>query len=309
MCCLFGLIDYGHTLSGKQKSRIISTLATACEVRGKDATGIAYNNNGKLCVYKRPLPASLMRFKIPAEAHVIMGHTRMTTQGSAKKNHNNHPFLGQAGDDTFALAHNGVLWNDYELRREKLLPGTKIETDSYIAVQLVEQQKALNPQSLKNMAEELEGSFCFTVLDKEDNLYVVKGDNPICIYHWPGQQIYLYASTEEILKAALAKMPVTFGKPHPVLVSEGWILKITCDAVQTMTQFDATKLDTRWYYYSRWPVTPPVPKTPSSPVSEYINELKRMAERLGFSGREVDALLSDGFTADEVADFLYEGAF
>ena len=50
MCCLFGLIDYGHTLSGKQKSRIISTLATACEVRGKDATGIAYNNNGKLCI-------------------------------------------------------------------------------------------------------------------------------------------------------------------------------------------------------------------------------------------------------------------
>ena len=174
---------------------------------------------------------------------------------------------------------------------------------------MVEQQKALHPQSLKNMAEELEGSFCFTVLDKEDNLYVVKGDNPICIYHWPGQQIYLYASTEEILKAALAKMPVSFGKPHPVLVSEGWILKITCDAVQTMTQFDATKLDTRWYYYSRGPVTPSAPKTPSSPVSEYINELKRMAERLGFSGREVDALLSDGFTADEVADFLYEGAF
>ena len=191
MCCLFGLIDYGHTLSGKQKSRIISTLATACEVRGKDATGIAYNNNGKLCIYKRPLPASLMRFKIPADAHVIMGHTRMTTQGSAKKNQNNHPFLGQAGDDTFALAHNGVLWNDYELRREKLLPGTKIETDSYIAVQLIEQQNALHPQSLKNMAEELEGSFCFTVLDQEDNLYVVKGDNPICMYHWPGQQVYL----------------------------------------------------------------------------------------------------------------------
>ena len=76
-----------------------------------------------------------------------------------------------------------------------------------------------------------------------------------------------------------------------------------------MTQFDTTRLDARWYYYSRWPVTPPAPKPPSSLVSEYINELKRMAERLGFSGREVDALLSDGFTADEVADFLYEGAF
>ena len=125
-------------------------------MRGKDATGIAYNNNGKLCVYKRPLPASLMRFKIPADAHVIMGHTRMTTQGSARKAYNNHPFPGSVKVGSFAFAHNGMIHNDDILRRIKGLPETEIETDSYIGVQLIEQKKALDFSSLRYMAEEVE---------------------------------------------------------------------------------------------------------------------------------------------------------
>ena len=57
MCCLFGMIDYGRNLSQKQKNHVLSILSTQCEVRGTDATGIAYNSGGRLCIYKRPLPA------------------------------------------------------------------------------------------------------------------------------------------------------------------------------------------------------------------------------------------------------------
>ena len=62
MCCLFGMIDYGNSLTGKQKSRLLSVLATECEARGTDATGIAYNSGGKLRIYKRPLPGHKMKF-------------------------------------------------------------------------------------------------------------------------------------------------------------------------------------------------------------------------------------------------------
>ncbi len=48
MCCLFGFVDYGHHLSRKQRSRLLSVLSTACEERGTDATGIAYNAAGNL---------------------------------------------------------------------------------------------------------------------------------------------------------------------------------------------------------------------------------------------------------------------
>ena len=141
MCCLFGLIDYRGTLTAKQKTRLIRELSIAAEVRGTDATGIAYNTEHGLQIYN-----------IPSNAKVIMGHTRMATQGRAKKNENNHPFRGSIEGKQFALAHNGVLYNDYQLRRLLRLPASKIETDSYIAVQLIEQKNALDPSSLKYMA-------------------------------------------------------------------------------------------------------------------------------------------------------------
>ncbi|MFQ6976656.1 MAG: class II glutamine amidotransferase [Oscillibacter sp.] len=93
-----------------------SRALIASEARGTDATGIAYNTSRGLQVYKRPLAAHRLHLRIPAEARAVMGHTRMTTQGSAKKNYNNHPFFGHVKEESFALAHNGVLWNDSELR-------------------------------------------------------------------------------------------------------------------------------------------------------------------------------------------------
>lgn len=73
MCCLFGFYDYGHSLSAKQKSRLVSALAVAAEARGTDATGIAYLANSHLSIYKRPLPAHRLRLRIPKAADVVMG--------------------------------------------------------------------------------------------------------------------------------------------------------------------------------------------------------------------------------------------
>ena len=153
MCCLFGFIDCGRTLSARRKTMLIQALAAESEVRGTDAAGIAYNSSGRLRLYKRPGPARKCGFRIPDDARVVMGHSRMTTQGKAKYNKNNHPFSGKVPGTRFALAHNGVLYNDHILRAEKHLPHTGIQTDSYVAVQLIEQQRALTPDSLKYMAE------------------------------------------------------------------------------------------------------------------------------------------------------------
>ena len=144
MCSLFGLIDFKECLSTHTKNKILNTLARECQVRGTDATGIAYNFNDRLRIYKRPIPARKMKIHIPHGINVVMGHTRMTTQGNAQFNQNNHPFLGKVDGNSFALAHNGVLWNDKELRIAENLPLTSVETDSYVAVQLLEKNKALS---------------------------------------------------------------------------------------------------------------------------------------------------------------------
>ena len=300
MCCLFGMIDYRHSLSPKQMNRILSVLATACEDRGTDATGIAYNDNGHLRIYKRPKAAHKMHFNVPQNVHVVMGHTRMMTQGSAKKNYNNHPFLGHVKSGDFALAHNGVLYNDETLREVLHLPYTKIETDSYIAVQLIESKKALDFNSLKTMAEELMGSFTFTVLDGQDNVYFVRGDNPMALYHFPRLGLYLYASTEGILQKALKRLGLSVELATLIDLHSGDLLKIDATGMMTRSRFDDSGL---WDYpmYSR------CYSFDSYGQGTYIDDLKSVARCFGFQPEAIDRLLRLGFQPEEIEDFMYAG--
>ena len=309
MCCLFGLIDYRDTLSRRQKTKMVRALAEASEARGTDAAGIAYNAGGTLRIHKRPGPAHTIHFTVPKASKVIMGHTRMATQGSALKRKNNHPFAGKARGEGFALAHNGVLHNDKVLRRVHHLPPTATETDSYIAVQLMEQQGTLNFDSLRFMAEEVEGSFCFTVLDRKDNLYFVKGDNPLCLYHYPELGLYLYASTEEILRNAIGKMRLA-GQPESITLHCGDILKIDAHGRMDHARFSPSKFLCAFSSYF-WPQSPmPVPAkrhVPEDPEAAYLDELRTIANWYGYDNTLVDTWLADGFSTDEIEDFLYCG--
>ena len=305
MCCLFGFVDYAGSLSVKQKSRLIRELSIASEARGTDATGIAYNTSHGLQIYKRPLAAHRLHLLIPAEAHVVLGHTRMATQGSAKKNFNNHPFFGHVKGESFALAHNGAIWNDLDLRRTKRLPRTKVQTDSFIAVQLLEQQKALDFSSLRYTAEAVDGSFSFTVLSERDDLYLIKGDNPLTIVHFPKVGVYVYASTAEILNKALARCGNWLGRGEKVDIEMGDIVKINSTGRITRGAFDASK-----FYRSSWGYwdTPLYPRLPHS-EEEHLSLLKSVAKSFGFTGEMVDRLLDQGFTIDDVENLLYEGVY
>ena len=312
MCCLFGIHDYSHSLSKRQMNRLLSVLSTACEARGTDATGIAYNFSDKLRIYKRPLPAHIMRYNVPDGVSAVMGHTRMATQGSEKLNFNNHPFYGKA-DDPFALAHNGVIYNDEQIRKTENLPLTHIETDSYIAVQLIESKKELSFESLRYMAEQLQGSMTITVLDSENNLYIVKGDNPLCLYHYPERGLYIYASTEEILKAGLKKLRLNFGKHERVKLESGDILKIDSAGKQSRSKFDDMGL---YYNYSFYPYShgwediwsaPSKPSTVALDPAENqcLDDMKHIAFHFGYFPEDIDELLAEGYTLDEIEEFIF----
>lgn len=310
MCCLFGLIDYGHSLTRGQKNHILAVLSASCEARGTDATGIAYHSHGKLCIYKRPLPAHQMRFHVPTDAWTVMGHTRLTTQGSEQRNYNNHPFRGAVSEGLFALAHNGVIRNDKTLRRKLGLPTRKIETDSYIGVQLLERARTLSFESLRRMAEQLEGSFTFTVLRGEDDLYIVKGDNPMCLYHFQDRGLYLYASTEEILRQAICRLRFRLGEATKIPTLCGEILQITATGQITRGQFDDSKLFTTWLdprwrrFYAPWEQQTTVP---AKTAPSYLDELKSVAPAFGYTPEEIDMLAAEGFSPEDLEEFLYCG--
>ena len=166
MCGLYGFLSFGQPI--KSLSAVTNALAQESAVRGTDAVGIAINKNGKVYICKEGKSAYSVSFKHNDGVRALIGHTRHSTQGSEKHNYNNHPFPGMAGKTQFALAHNGVLGNDDILRETYNLENTKIETDSYIAVQLIEHKGELSMESLKFMAEEIAGSFSFSILDNED---------------------------------------------------------------------------------------------------------------------------------------------
>ena len=151
MCAIFGFLDYGHIVSNRVLKKLLRELSIAAECRGKDATGMSYVKHGKIVTFKKAKPAHKVKMYFPRSTAAVIGHTRFTTQGSEKHNYNNHPFEGNVNGHHFALAHNGVLYNDVKLRRELSLPDTRIETDSYMAVQLLEQQGAVDEQSLQHM--------------------------------------------------------------------------------------------------------------------------------------------------------------
>lgn len=230
----------------------------------------------------------------------------MTTQGSSHRNYNNHPFYGQTGSTGFALAHNGVLRNDRSLQVQKKLPVSKIETDSYVIVQLLEQAGKLDLQTLGAISELLRGSFTYTVLDSHARLFIVRGNNPFCLYHFPALGFYVYASTKEILAAALRKFRkhLPSGRFEEIAVKEGEILRLSRDGIRKTQTFSIDFLFPSSAYF---PMYFGSFRQGSFGADSYISELKNVAGAFGYLPEDVDELLADGFTAEEIEECFYEG--
>lgn len=297
MCAIFGFLDYKGVVRNSVLERLIKALSVEAEVRGTDATGISYVKNGKMVTFKKARPAHKINLYFPKGTTAIIGHTRFTTQGSEKFNYNNHPFESEKG---FALAHNGVLCNDKELRKKYMLPDTKIETDSYIAVQLLEHFGGADMAEIREMSELVEGSFVFTILRNDNTLFLVKGTNPIAIYHFAELGIYVYASTKEILENALNSLK--FNYPHTqVRLAGGEILQINPDGTTMKDTFEIAEKFTPYYWnYSccdDW-------------YNDFESEEKEMlleyCKLFGVSEEDVEILLEYGFDCSIIEDLLMD---
>ena len=307
MCALFGYLDYGKRVPWKIMQKLVQTLANASEVRGTHAAGIAYNRDDRLSIFKRPKPAHKLRFRIPEGTVAVMGHTRLTTQGNQKFNQNNHPFRGFAGTE-FALAHNGVIYNDDLLRSHLQLPDTQIETDSYVAVQLIESKHELTFDSLRYTAEKVRGYFTFTILDRMNDLYFIKGESPLYLIHFQSLGLYVYSSTKEIMSATFKQMSVRFPKYEVIEVIEGGLLRIAPDGKITRSSYtvqdDYSIYSNRWYGFGssfyNWDKAVP---TGCSDDSDYLI----LIELCGYYGADPETIryLRDmGYSYDEIEDML-----
>ena len=299
MCALFGWLDYKHIISYKVLKKLTQALANAAEERGTDASGISYIKDDRVTIFKRPKPAHKIRFNVPEGTTAVMGHTRLTTQGNQKFNQNNHPFYGHA-DKEFAFAHNGVLYNDHELHKTKNLPDTNIETDSYVAVQLIEQQGKLDFEILKNMAETVQGNFNFTILDEDNSLYIVKGSNPMYLLHFEELGIYVYASTESIMKNALKKVGLHKFPYTKIETVHGDIFRIDSNGIISRCEFEDTEYRfTPWYRYS-------YDDFEDDYYTQHEQLLLDMCNCYGIDEDDVIMLLDYGYSSDEIENMMMD---
>lgn len=299
MCSLFGWLDYQGIMPHRMLRKLTQALANAAEERGTDAAGISYIRNGEVIIYKRPKPAHKLHFTPPEGTMAVMGHTRMTTQGDEKHNYNNHPFPGVAGETSFAFAHNGVLWNDKELRKEKQLPDTHIETDSYVAVQLLQQNDKLDFDSLRYMAETVQGSFTFSLLDEENSLYFVKGNNPLTLLHFKSLGLFVYASTDSIMRAAMKRIGLNKFAYERIDIDEGDIVKIDKNGNISRSQFQPAPKYThfssgKWWYGDE------------CYYGEHEEMLFLYCNCFGVDTADVELLLEFGYSCDEIEEMLMD---
>ena len=297
MCAIFGFLDYGHIVSNRMLKKLLRELSIAAECRGKDATGMSYVKHGKIVTFKKAKPAHKVKMYFPSGTAAVIGHTRFTTQGSEKHNYNNHPFEGNVNGHHFALAHNGVLYNDVKLRRELSLPDTRIETDSYIAVQLLEQQGAVDERSLQYMAETVEGNFVFTVLRDDNTLFLVKGDNPLTLVRFPLLGIYVYASTTEILTRAFTTANICSALEE-IPVASGEIIRIDSNGNITRSSFNMPQYDNLFWRYFRSPMPDDETQENIHLLCQYYNADETQVQYLldfGYDLDEIEAMLADGY--------------
>lgn len=300
MCAIYGFLNYGNKIPHKTLLRIVKELSIAAECRGTDATGISFVRDNEIVTFKKAKAAHKVQLYFPKDTRAVIGHNRMTTQGSEKKNYNNHPFEGKTDDHAFALAHNGVLYNDIELKMMYKLPDSDIETDSYAAVQFLEQYDTIDSSTIKETAEAVLGSFVFTVLRDDNTLFLVRGNNPITLYYFPEYGLYIYASTKEILNTAL-KLAKVSAAPVDIAVNIGDIVRIDADGQLSVSKFELTepeipKMNWTDWYRDYW--------MPEDGYSEC--DIMDICGYYGIDREDVEFLLSAGYSVAEIEEMLLD---
>ena len=298
MCAIYGFVNYKNWVSGEKLKQLVKSLSVRSEERGTDASGIAYVRDGEIVIYKKPGPAHDNDFYFPPDTKILTGHNRMTTHGNAEFNCNNHPFEGKTADGHFALCHNGVLYNYSYVKMAEKLPQTKIETDTYVAVQLIEKYGRLNFSTVAQMCETLEELFLFTILGDDNSLYIAKGGNPICLLHFERLGLYLYTSTGSIMKEVLKG---SFLEKEPftqIDVEDGDIFRIDSNGMIEKSYFDFQK---GYRGYSRYFF--------GNYDYELNEQLYQAAEMWGVSREEVDMLFELGYDEDEISIMIYDAEF
>lgn len=159
--------------------------------------------------------------------------------------------------------------------------------------------------SLKSMAEKIRGSFVFTALDQNQTLYFVKGSNPLCLLYFEHLGLYVYASTESIMKSALKKVGLHKEKNSRIKVEEGEIISIDRNGFLSRNEFDVQD-DINFFKSRKWNTRFDEMDWYATGYTAHEQMLIDYCKFYGIDNYDVMLLLDYGYTADEIEDMLMD---
>ncbi|GAB4116467.1 MAG: amidophosphoribosyltransferase [Candidatus Caldatribacteriota bacterium] len=161
----------------------------ALQHRGQESAGIAISNEQKILIYRDlGLVSEIFTEEIlnTLFGNLAIGHVRYSTSG-ANRWENSQPILEEHQSGSFALAHNGHIINQKELRKILSLQGERIEenqTDSHLISKLIKSTEGKNIETaIEKVANYLKGAFCLVILTKDKLIAVrdVHGFHPLAL--------------------------------------------------------------------------------------------------------------------------------
>lgn len=195
------------------------------EYRGYDSAGIAVIHNGRLLVRKRAGRIGDLYNLVNGLAFngkVGIGHTRWATHGKVN-DINAHPHVDCKSQ--IAVAHNGIIENFEELKRELESRGHKFisETDSEVVPHLIEEyyEGSLVDAVLKAV-NRLKGSFALVIVssNEPDKIIGVKMNSPLIVGIGKGE-MFLASDVTPLLAHTKEVIPLADGE-IAVLTQDSW---------------------------------------------------------------------------------------
>lgn len=187
MCGIFA-----YTGTKRDASAAVTEGLKRLDYRGYDSWGIAALVSDGFATTRHVGVVDPARADLP-HSTVAIGHTRWATHGSVSEK-NAHPHA--ASDESFTLAHNGIVENYAELKAQLQAKGYefKTETDTEVIVRLLEEirrrEKNLMTAVRRTFAQ-LAGRNTIILLARDGTIIAARNGSPLVIGRNTNGEIYL----------------------------------------------------------------------------------------------------------------------
>lgn len=188
-----GIVGY---VGKRREAKFLIEKLEMLEYRGYDSAGYTNLSDGKFETKKQVGKIERLKKEIDENAKIecAIAHTRWATHGKVNLK-NTHPHFSSS--ESWALVHNGIIENFKEL---SLGIGFESDSDTAVAVELLEKREAKTIQDLIKVFNEIKGSFGICAVNKNlpNTLFLAKRKSP------------LYVSKNESGEFLVASDPICF---------------------------------------------------------------------------------------------------